>query len=126
MPYALKPRFEQHRHECIKAGKPMRESDIVPRQAALVDGLSKLPDVLIEKVRRLPREDGMLEISAKWLGLDSDQRATVSYLKKHFPEATLGLENLLYWVGPSEEVVLLAFAGTTEDRYLTGKVLITF
>lgn len=126
MPYALKPRFEQHRAVKIKSGRPMRESDIVPRQAALIDALSLIRGLLIEKVRRLPREDGMLEISAKWIGLDSDQHETVTFMRKQFPEGALDLSDIQYWVGPTEEAVLLAFAGVSEGRYLTGKLLITF
>jgi hypothetical protein len=126
VPYTLKPKFEQHRTVTIRSGSPMRERDVVPLQAALVDALGQMPDLLIEKVRRLPRNEGMIEISAKWLGLDSDQGEVVRTLRDHFPEQALGIEDLLYWVGPSDEVVLLMFAGRHEGRFLTGRMLIGF
>jgi len=126
MPYALKPKFEQYRSETVRKGIALRERDVVPRQAALVEALGGVRDLLIEKVRRLPRPDGMLEISAKWFGLDADQDHVVRYLRDHFPEAALGLEEAQYWVGPSDEFVLLMFAGRQEDRFLTGRILIGF
>jgi hypothetical protein len=104
----------------------MRERDVVPLQAALVDALGQMPDLLIEKVRRLPRNEGMIEISAKWLGLDSDQGEVVRILRDSFPEQALGIEDLLFWVGPSDEVVLLMFAGRHEGRFLTGRMLVGF
>lgn len=125
MPHVLKPKFEQHRATLLKSAPPLREKEIVPIQAAFVEELGALPDLLIEKVRRLPRPEGMLEITAKYMGLAADQTDLVKYLQAQFPEGSLGLENLLYWVGPSEEAVLAAFAGQKDGRNLTGRILIT-
>ena len=126
MPYALKPKFEQHRTSTIRRIQPMREKDVVPRQAALVDALGAIPELLVEKVRRLPKDDGMLEISAKWFGLDPGQDEVVKIMRNRFPGDSLGMDDLLYWVGPSDEFVLLMFAGSHEGRFLTGRMLIGF
>lgn len=126
MPYILKPKFEQHRTSLIRKNQPMRERDIVPLQDALEKGLDGLPGLLVEKIRRMPHPDGLLEISAKYLGLDADQETVVKMLRFEFPEETLNLENHQFWVGESDEAVLLMFAGRNGDRYLTGRLLVTF
>ena len=56
MPYTLKPKFEQYRTQTVRHGQPMREKDVVPIQAALETALGLIPDLLVEKVRRLPRD----------------------------------------------------------------------
>lgn len=122
----LKPKFEQYRAELMKKSATMREREIVPRQAALVAALDTLPDLLVEKVRRLPRPDGMLEISARFVGLDADPNQVVKNLKKSFPESALGLPEANFWVGESDECVLVMFAGIEEGRYLTGRMLVNF
>lgn len=127
MSYVLKPAFEQFRHECITRGKPMLEKNIVPVQAAVVHALEDIDEILIEKTRRLPHPEGMIEISAKWFGLNSDQDAVIKLLKKQWDESTLSATESAFWTGPSEEAVLLMFAAKYEDaRYLTGRMLITF
>lgn len=124
MPYVLKPKFEQHRATLLKSGLQMREKDVVPVQSALVDAVGSLPDLLIEKVRRLPKADSMIEITAKYFGLAADQTELVHLLKKTFPSTSMGLENEMFTVSPSEEAVLVQFAGQKDGRNLTGKVLV--
>lgn len=125
--YLLKPAFEQFRNETIHSVKPMLEKNIVPIQAALVKELDGFRDLLIEKVRRLPHDDGLLEISAKWFGMADDADDVVKIFRANFPEAALGAETANYWVGRSDEAVLLMFAATYPDRrFLTGRMLITF
>lgn len=125
--YLLKPAFEQFRHEVISSGKPMLEKNIVPIQAALVKELDGFRDLLIEKVRRLPHDDGLLEISAKWFGMADDADDVTKILRTKFPEASLGGETTNFWVGRSDEAVLVMFAATFPDRrFLTGRMLITF
>jgi hypothetical protein len=127
MPHLLKPAFEQFRHEAIKSGKPLLEKNVVPIQAAIVAELEKLDDLLIQKTRRLPHPEGMVEISAKWFGLNSDQWDLVKTLRGHWNEEVLGEGECAFNVGQSDEAVLLMFAVKyPEDRYLTGKMLITF
>ncbi|MGV3619006.1 MAG: hypothetical protein ACO1SV_27075 [Fimbriimonas sp.] len=126
MPYTLKPKFEQYRTQTIRAGQPMREKDVVPIQAALETALGLVPDLLIEKVRRLPRDEAMLDLSCRWLGMDSSQDDVVRTLKRSFPEDVMELENVQYWVGPQDELVILTFAGQREKRFLTGRVQVNF
>lgn len=127
MPYVLKPALEQFRSELSREGKMMLEKDIVPVQAALEGRLSRIPDLLVEKVRRFPRPDGMLEISCKWFGFGDDQRDVVRILKEEWPEDALGAFQSRFTVAPSEEAVLLTFAAAYESgRFLTGRMLITF
>lgn len=126
MPYTLKPKFEQFRTQTVRHGQPMREKDVVPIQAALEKALGVIPDLLVEKVRRLPRDEAMLDLSARWLGLDSSQEEVVRTLKRHFPEEALGLESPQYWVGEQDEWVVLLFAGQKEKRFLTGRIQVNF
>jgi hypothetical protein len=126
VPYTLKPKFEQYRTQTVRHGQPMREKDVVPIQAALETALGLIPDLLVEKVRRLPRDEAMLDISARWLGMDASQSEVVRTLKRHFPEAALGLESPQYWVGEQDELVILTFAGVKEKRFLTGRVQVNF
>lgn len=127
VPYVQKPAFEQFRHEVITRGKPMLEKNVVPIQAAVVERLERFEGLLVEKVRRVPHDMGMLEVSAKWLGLGEDQSDVVRLMRKGFPEGALHAETANFWVGPSDEAILLLFAAKfPEDRFLTGRVLITF
>lgn len=127
MPYLLKPAFEQFRRETISQGKPMLEKNVVPIQAAIVEKLDDFADLLIEKTRRLPHPEGIIEISAKWFGLNSDQTAVVRAIKKQWSEEPFGEAESAFWVGQSDEAVLVMFASRyPEGRYLTGRMLITF
>lgn len=126
MPYTLKPKFEQFRTQTIRHGQPLREKDVVPIQAALETALSQIPGLLVEKVRRLPREEAMLDISARWLGLDASQEEVVRTLKRQFPEDVLTLDGTQFWVGEQDELVILTFAGQKEKRFLTGRVQVNF
>lgn len=106
----------------------MLEKNVAPIQAAIVAQLDGIDELLIEKTRRLPHNDGMIEISAKWFGLDSSQGAVTRKLRSDWPEAALGAEEAKFTITPSDEAVLLMFAGTYEGgaRYVTGRMLITF
>jgi len=127
MPHLLKPAFEQFRHEAIVAGKPMLEKNIVPIQAEIVSRLESLNDLLIEKTRRLPHPEGMIEISAKWFGLNSDQREVVRQLRQQWTDEVMGAAEVAVTILPSEEAVLMMFAGKYADgRYLTGRMLVSF
>lgn len=127
MPYLQKPAFEQFRREAIDGGKPMFEKNVVPIQAAVIAALDEFVDLLIEKTRRLPHNEGMIEISAKWFGMDADQSGLVRILRKGWKESALSSENAAFWVGPSDEAVLLMFAATYEGgRFITGRMLINF
>lgn len=127
MPHLLKPAFEQYRNETLRTGKPMLEKNIVPIQSALVASLESIDALLIEKTRRLPHPEGMLEISAKWFGLNSAQGDVVKELRKHWSDEVLSATESSFWVGQSDEAVLLMFAARyPEGRYLTGRMLVTF
>ena len=103
------------------------EKDIVPIQAAIVAQLDTIRDLLVQKARRLSNKDGILEITATWVGLDASSRAAISTLKRSWPGEVFGGLEEQFWVGESEESVLLAFATRyPENRYLTGKILVTF
>jgi len=105
----------------------MLEKNTVPIQAAVIGQLEKLDDLLIEKTRRLPHPEGMIEVSAKWFGLNSDQTTMVRTLKKQWSDEPFSDAESAFWVGPSDEAVLLMFAAKYPDgRYLTGRMLITF
>lgn len=105
----------------------MLEKNVVPIQAAIVEKLDDFADLLIEKTRRLPHPEGIIEISAKWFGLNSDQTAVVRAIKKQWSEEPFGEAESAFWVGQSDEAVLVMFASRyPEGRYLTGRMLITF
>jgi hypothetical protein len=123
MPHLLKPKFEQYRASLIRESRSMRERDVVPVETALVGGLDRIPDCLVEKSRRVPRPEGMIEITLKFLGLAADQIELAALLKRSFPETELGLDEVQFWVGPSEEAVLVLFAGVKDERYVTGRIL---
>jgi len=127
MPHVQRPAFEQFRRETISRGRPMLEKNVVPIQAKIVAALEALPSLLVEKTRRLPHDDGMIEVSAKWFGPGEDQSDVVRILKKTWPDEELGAQETKFTALPSDEAVLLMFAATYEDgRFLTGRVLITF
>jgi hypothetical protein len=105
----------------------MLEKNVVPIQAAVVAALEKFPDLIVEKARRLPHPDAMLEISAKWLGLGSDQDDVLRILKREFSDEALGAAHAKFHVARVDESIELLFAGTYDDnRFLTGRVLVTF
>jgi hypothetical protein len=127
MSHVKKPTFEQFRHEVIGGGRPLLEKNVAPIQAAILERLNGISELLIEKSRRLPHPEGMIEISAKWFGLDSSQDTVLRTLKKEWPEEEMGAIESMYCVLPSEEAVLVLFAGTYDDRrYVTGRMLVTF
>ena len=127
MPYIKKPAFETFRAQLIAGGKPLLEKDIVPIQAAVVSQLDTVRELLVQKSRRLSNKDGIVEISATWVGLDASPRAAISALKRTWPGPAFGEFEERFWIGESEESVLLAFAVRYPDNlYLTGKLLITF
>jgi len=127
MAYVQKPAFEQFRHEIISRGRPMLEKNTVPIQAAIIESLEQYSDLLIEKSRRLPNTDAMIEISAKWLGLDGEQDEVMSILRLTWSDEVLGANESVFHVQPADETVLMTFAAKYEsERYLTGKVRITF
>jgi hypothetical protein len=127
MSHIQKPAFEQYRQEITQAGRPLLEKNVQPIQAAIIRYLDGIEGLLIEKSRRLPHNDGMIEISAKWLGLNASQQDVVRRLKAEWPESELGANESRFTVAPSDEAVLLMFAATyDEGRFLTGRMLITF
>jgi len=125
--YSLKPGFEQFRREVMKASRPLLEKNVVPLQAAVMKSLETFPDILVEKSRRLPNAESMIEISAKWLGLASDQDEVVRTLKRQWSDELLQAQHAKFYVGPVDESVVLVFAGTYDDnRFVTGRILVTF
>lgn len=127
MPHSIKPAFEQFRHAVIKAGRPMLEKNVVPIQAAVVTSFETFPELLVEKARRLPHHEAMIEISAKWLGVATDQDEVIALLKREWNDGVLGADHCKFHVGPVDERVVLQFAANYEDsRYVTGRVSVTF
>jgi len=127
MPYIKKPAFETFRSQLIASGKPIAEKDIVPIQARIVTQLDTIRELLVQKARRLSHKDGLVEITATWVGLDASQKEAVAILKRSWPGAVFESSEEQFWVGDSEEAVLLNFAVRyPEDRYLTGRILVTF
>ena len=105
----------------------MLEKSVVPIQAAVVASLEQFPDLLVEKVRRLPHHEAMLEISAKWLGLDSSQDDVLKTLRREWSDGVLAAAHAKFHLSRIDESVELLFAGTYDDnRFLTGRVLVTF
>ena len=122
-----KPAFETFRAHLIGHGKPLLEKDIVPIQAQIVAHLDTIRELLVQKTKRHGDPRSLVEISTTWVGLDASSRDAISVLKRSWPGALFeGVENQ-FWIGESEESVLLEFAGRyPEDRYLTGRVLVVF
>lgn len=111
----------------MKASRPLLEKNVVPLQAAVMKSLETFPDILVEKSRRLPNAESMIEISAKWLGLASDQDEVVRTLKRQWSDELLQAQHAKFYVGPVDESVVLVFAGTYDDnRFVTGRILVTF
>jgi hypothetical protein len=127
VPHILKPAFEQFRHELLTGGRPMLEKNIVPIQSAILDSLDQFSDMLVEKSRRLPHPEAMIEISAKWLGLASEQDEVIRLLKTEWEDTILGATQASFVTLRQDEKVILLFAGIYEEsRYLTGRLSITF
>ena len=127
MPYIKKPAFETFRASLISHGKPLLEKDIVPIQAAIVQQLDLIQDLLVQKSRRLSNKEAILEITATWVGIDASPRMAISTLKRAWDGKPFSGHEELFTIGESEESVLLVFAARyPESRYLTGRLLITF
>ena len=127
MPYTKKPAFDQFRRTLIERGKPILEKEIVPIQAAMVSFLDSMPDLLVQKTRRQGHKETLVEISTNWVGLDADPRTTISTFKKAWPGTLFEGHEEFWSIEKNEESVLLQFAVQyPNDRYLTGKVLITY
>jgi len=127
MPYIKKPAFETFRAQLIARGKPLLEKDIVPIQSQIVAQLDTIRELLVQKARRLSHKDGLVEVTATWVGLDASPRAAIAAFKRSWPGPLFEGRDEQFWVGDSEEAVLLTFAVSyPEDRYLTGRVLVTF
>ena len=127
MPYTTKPALEGYRKRLIDTGKPLLEKNVVPIQAAVIAFLDTFPSLLFQKARRQSNREGMLEMTATWVGMDADPRTVVSTFRKNWPgPAFEGCEEK-FWIGESDDAVLLLFAvDFPENRYLTGRILITF
>ncbi len=122
-----KPAFEGFRVQLIKEGKPLLEKDIVPIQARIVALLDTVPELLVQKARRLSNKEGIVEITATWMGLDASPRSAIQRMKRIWPTDALEAKEDSFYVAESEEAVLLQFAARyAESRYLTGRILITF
>ncbi len=127
MPYITKPALEGYRKKLIDTGRPLLEKNVVPVQAAIIEFLDTIQELLFQKARRQSNREGMLEMTATWIGMDSDPRAVVSKFKRNWPGTAFEGCEEKFWIGQSDDAVLLLFAVSfTEDRYLTGRILITF
>jgi hypothetical protein len=127
MAYAKKPAFETFRAHQIAHGKPLLEKDIVPIQARIIAHLDTIRELLVQKSKRHGDKMGLVEISATWVGLDANPRDAISTLKRSWPGTVFDGVESQFWIGESEESVLLEFtAKYPEDRYLTGRVLVVF
>jgi len=127
MPYVKKPAFETFRAQLIGRGKPLPEKEIVPIQAQIVAQLDTIRELLVQKSKRLSHKDAIIEITATWVGLDATAQEAVRTFKRSWPGNLFDGLDERFWVGDSDEAVLLTFAAAySEDRYLTGRVLVTF
>ena len=127
MPYIKKPAFETFRAHLIAHGKPLLEKDIVPIQARIVAQLDTIRELLVQKSKRLSNKEAIVEITATWVGLDASPGEAIKTLKRSWPGVVFDGKDEQFWVGDSDEVVHLVFAARyPEDRYLTGRILITF
>ncbi len=105
----------------------MREKDIVPIEQAVVLSLERFPDLLVEKARRVPAHDPMLEISARWLGLDAHPNHVVNLIRREWDDSVLAAESARFHVLLDDDAVVLAFVGTyADERCLTGRVKVVF
>ena len=127
MPYIKKPAFETFRAQLIAHGKPLTEKDIVPIQARIVAQLDTIRELLVQKSKRLSNKEGIVEITTTWVSLDASTKAAITLLKRSWPGEVFEGQEELFYIGESEEAVLLSFAVKyPESRYLTGKILVTF
>lgn len=127
MPYIKKPAFEGFRARLIAQGRPLPEHELVPIQARVVAQLDLIEELLVQKTRRVGHKDGLLEITAAWVGLNATQREAISVIKAAWPGELFGELEESFWIGENEEAVLLTFAVSyPADRYLTGRLLVTF
>ncbi|MDR3690645.1 MAG: hypothetical protein P4L46_14805 [Fimbriimonas sp.] len=126
MPHTKKPSFEHFRSSLVGNGKPLAEKFIVPIQASIVSRLDDIKDVLVQKVRRQGHKETLVEFSATWVGMDTEVSSIVSALKRGWPEDVFENGESMFYVDRFEENVLLQFAVKyPEDRYLTGRLLVT-
>ena len=127
MPGVLKPAFENFRHQCLSHGKPLLEKDTVPIQASIVALLDTIPELLVQKSRRLNSKDCIVEVTATWVGMDASQREAIAVLKRAWPGSVFGEHDEKFTIAGQEESVVLSFAAKyPESRYLTGRILVTF
>ncbi len=127
MPYAKKPAFEQFRASLISNGKPLAEKDIVPIQANVVAHLDTIRELLVQKTRRQGHKLTLIEVSASWVGLEGDQKEAIALIRRFWPGRLFADIEEVYTIDRHEESVLLQFAAKyPDDRYITGKVLVTF
>jgi len=127
MPYAKKPAFEGYRARLISNGKPLLEKDIVPLQAAIIAHLDTIPELLIQKARRQGHKDTLIELTGTWVGLDASQTTAVAILKRFWPGRLFEGVEEQHYVGDREELVCLEFAASYPlDRFLTGRLLLSF
>jgi len=127
MPYAKKPAFETFRAHLIVHGKPLLEKDIVPIQAQVVAHLDTIREILVQKSKRHGEKTKLVEITTSWVGLDANPKDAISLLKRSWPGGLFEDVDGQYWIGEIDESIQLEFAARfPADRYLTGRVLVTF
>lgn len=120
----IKPKFEQLRKQTLERLKPMREADVAAAQAKIVDLLNHTGDILIERARRPNHTDPLIVINGDWLGPASSHGDIRTALLEHWPGEAFGEMENSYHIEDVEEVVVLRFVATTDERYLTGRVSI--
>ena len=127
MPFLKKPAFENYRARLIASGKPIADWQAAAIQTKIVALLDTVPEILVQKARRMNHKDGLIEVSATWVGLDANPTKAVGILKSAWPGDAFDSTENNFWLDRSEDAVLLAFAAPYPDgRYLTGRVLVVF
>ncbi|HEY0867276.1 MAG TPA: hypothetical protein VGE01_07855 [Fimbriimonas sp.] len=124
MPHLLKPQFEQKRHEALTRLSPLREADVAAVQSRLVDFLNGIGDLLVERAKRPNRKDPLLEVTSAWMGPASSHKEIQDVLRAAWPGDVFGEMAVDDHLEDVDELVVLRFVATTDDRYLTGRVLV--
>lgn len=118
--------FEHFYRDTVAKSRMLPEREVMPYEQALVKALEGVPDLLVQKVRRLMRRESMLEISCAWVGMDADTDSVAAALKTVWPEAGFQTFKTAKYAVDTEDAdrVALAFMAVTEEgRYLNGRIV---
>lgn len=117
--------IEQHVHELVRDYKPMRAADLDRRRKVYEDALLGEPDLMVQKVRRTERPFGLIEITCRWVGMDT----TPQYIEKAIAAVWPGKdlpETIERFAFRRDEEIITMLSGevTDEGRYATVRLIV--